>query len=132
MGAGCFYSSSKKQKVNSRSSTEAELVGVNDMMPMVLWTRLFLQGQGFEINRNIVYQDNTSTELMAKHGKLSCGKRTRYINIKYFFITDQVKQGTISVKHCATTNMIGDFFTKPLQGQDFYRFRSIIMGHESR
>ena len=61
MGAGCFYSSSKKQKVNSRSSTEAELVGVNDMIPMVLWTRLFLQGQGFEINRNIVYQDNTST-----------------------------------------------------------------------
>ena len=76
---------------------------------MVRWARVFLQGQGFEINHNIIYQDNTSTELMAKHGKVSCGKRTRYKNIEYLFITDQIKEGTVSVKHCSTTNMVGDF-----------------------
>ena len=38
MGAGMIYSTSTKQKLNTRSSTEAELVAVNDVMLQVLWT----------------------------------------------------------------------------------------------
>mmetsp|Transcript_21585 Transcript_21585/g.30231 ORF Transcript_21585/g.30231 Transcript_21585/m.30231 type:complete len:216 (+) Transcript_21585:2425-3072(+) len=99
LGKGCFYSTSEKHKVNSRSSTEAELIGVSNRMPMVLWTRLFMEAQGITIKDNIVYQDNTSTKLIAKHGKLSCEKKTRYMNIKYFFITDQIQQGKINIHH---------------------------------
>jgi len=44
LGGGAFYGSSTKQKLNTRSSTEAELVGVNDALPQVLWTRQFLNG----------------------------------------------------------------------------------------
>ena len=43
MGQGSIYSKSTKQKINTRSSTEAELVGINDGMSMILWTRLFLE-----------------------------------------------------------------------------------------
>jgi hypothetical protein len=38
MGKGSVYSSSIRQKINTRSATEAELVGVNDMMGTILWT----------------------------------------------------------------------------------------------
>ena len=46
MGKGHPYSKAKKQKLNTRSSTESELVGVDDLMPMVLWRRYFLEAQG--------------------------------------------------------------------------------------
>jgi hypothetical protein len=38
-----MYSMSLKQNLNTRSSTKAELVGVNDAMSMILWTCLCLQ-----------------------------------------------------------------------------------------
>jgi len=39
------YNSRIKQKLNNRSSTEAELVTANDAMPQILWTNYFLQAQ---------------------------------------------------------------------------------------
>ena len=47
MGNGAVQSMSRKQKLNTRSSTEAELVGVNNAMSNVLWTKLFNQSQGY-------------------------------------------------------------------------------------
>jgi len=41
LGGGAVYGSTTKQKLNTRSSTEAELVGVNGALPQVLWTRQF-------------------------------------------------------------------------------------------
>jgi hypothetical protein len=67
MGAGAVYSSSQKQKMNTKSLTKAELVGANDVLPQVLWTRYFLETQGFGTD-NILYQDNQSTmNRMGKH-----------------------------------------------------------------
>lgn len=42
LGKSMMYSSTTKQKINTRSSTEAELFGVSDFLPQVLWTRYFL------------------------------------------------------------------------------------------
>lgn len=46
---------SSKQKLNTRSSTEAELVGINDAIGIVLWK--FLEAQGYPVKHNIIYQD---------------------------------------------------------------------------
>ena len=43
LGKGVVYGTSTNQKLNTRSSTEAELVGVNDVMSQILWTRYFLE-----------------------------------------------------------------------------------------
>jgi hypothetical protein len=48
------------RRLNTRSSTEAEMVTVDDCMPAICWTRYFLQAQGYAVNENIVYQDNKS------------------------------------------------------------------------
>ena len=47
MGKGSVYSTSVRQRLNTKSSTEAELVGVDDVMPQVLWTKYFLEAQGY-------------------------------------------------------------------------------------
>ena len=98
-------------------------------MGLVSWTRLFLEAQGYQIEDNIVYQDNASTMLLAKNGRSSSTKNTRHIDIRYYFITDQVTKKWIRIEHCPTATMLGDFFTKPLQGSLFRKFRQLIMNY---
>ena len=127
MGYGAIIGGSTKQKVNSRSSTEAELNGVDDRISKVLWTKRFLEAQGIEIKLNIIYQDNTSTIKLAENGKASSGKRTRHFDIKLFYVTDLIDQREVAVKYCPTDNMVGDYMTKPLVGRKFAMFRKMIM-----
>lgn len=69
LGSGMMYSSSTKQKLNTRSSTEAELVAANDFMPQILWTRYFLMAEEYKVCENILYQDNQSAMLLETHGR---------------------------------------------------------------
>ena len=130
LGKGGIYSGSWKQRLVARSSTESELIGVYDVLPQVLWTRQFLEEQGWKDSTTVVYQDNTSSILLERNGRSSSTKRTKHMNIRYFYVTDQVKNGTIHVTHCPTEEMIGDFFTKPLQGSLFVKMRNYIMGRD--
>jgi hypothetical protein len=127
-GKGAPMTMSRKQKLNTRSSTEAELVGVDDAVNMILWTKLFLEEQGYNVDANILYQDNKSAILLEKNGKRSSTKRTRALNIRYFFITDQVEKGNVCIEYCPTGEMTADYMTKPLQGELFSRFKKRIMG----
>ena len=77
--------------MNTRSSTEAELIGADDLSVMMLWTKLFMEAQGYHIEKNILMQDNQSAMKLEKNGKKSSSKRTRHLNIKYFFLTDQIQ-----------------------------------------
>ena len=128
LGRGFPIVSSTKQKLNTRSSTETEIVGADDFMPAICWTRYFMEAQGYQVEDNILFQDNKSAILLEKNGKASSSKRTKHINIRYFFITDRVKNGDVSLVWCPTGDMIGDFMTKPLQGALFRKFRDQIMG----
>ena len=130
MGDGAMLVKSGKQKLNSRSSTEAELIGVDDAMTMILWTKLFMEAQGYAIEENIIYQDNKSSILLEKNGRKSAGKRSRAINIRYYFVTDHVEKGNVTIEYCPTDEMIADFMTKPLQGEKFRYFRSAILGEQ--
>ena len=97
-------------------------------MPAILWTRYFLEAQGYGVQENIVYQDNLSAILLEKNGKASSSKRTKHINVRYYFVTDRIKKGDMSVEWCPTEDMTGDFMTKPNQGSTFTKFRDQLMG----
>jgi hypothetical protein len=98
------------------------------MATMILWTKFVMEEQGYNIERNVLYQDNKSAIQLETNGKKSSSKRTRALKIRYFFLTDQVEKGNLSVGYCPTSEMIGDFMTKPLQGKKFELFRDMIMG----
>ena len=119
MGKGTVYGTSKVHKMMTRSTTEAELVTIYDLLPQILWTRHFLDAQGWDVEDSIVHQDNKSTILLAENGRLSSSKRTRHLNIRYFFVTDCIKANDLSIKYCPTEEMVADYFTKPLQGALF-------------
>ena len=73
-------------------------------------------------------QDNQSAILLKTKGRLSLGKRSRAINVRYFAIKDSLDRGDIEIQHCPTEEMVGDFQTKPLQGMKFKKFRNLILG----
>ena len=127
LGKGMPITGSSKQKLNTRSSTETELVAADDFMPNILWTNHFLHAQGYGFENTILYQDNQSAILLEKNGRRSSSRRTKHLNVRYFFIADHVRNKDITVEYCPTTEMIGDFFTKPLQGKLFIKFRNLIM-----
>jgi hypothetical protein len=87
-----------------------------------------MEAQGYQVQDNILFQDNKSAILLEMNGKALSSKHTKHFNIWYFFITDRVDEGNVSLVWCLTGDMIGDFMTKPLQGALFQKFRDQIMG----
>ena len=73
-------------------------------------------------------KDNISEIRMMLNGKRSCTSNSRHVAIAYFWSTDRIKNGNITVKHCPTEKMIADYMSKPLQGKLFHTFRNVIMG----
>ena len=61
LGRGMIYYRSTKKKINTKSLTEAELVGVRDYLPFLIWTQYFLEAHGYKVDKNNLNQDNMST-----------------------------------------------------------------------
>ena len=61
LGKGVTYSTSCKQKINTKNSMEAEFVAVDDLMGQVLCTRHVLSAQGMAVPTTTSHQDNMST-----------------------------------------------------------------------
>ena len=129
LGQGALMCKSTKQKLNTKSSTEAEVVGLSDYLPNVIWARMFLAEQGYELPDNVLYQDNQSAIRLEKNSRASCGQKSRHIDIRYFYMKDRFESENISVVYCPTEEMLANFFTKPLQGSLFRKFRDVLLGH---
>jgi len=66
--------------------------------------------------------------MLATNGRASDSKRTRHINIRFFFVADRSASKKISLQREPTVTMLADFFTKPLHGAAFREFRDRILG----
>ena len=138
LGIGSPISYSSTQKINTRSSTESELVGVDDVIGFVEWTSLYSKEQVKEYpvahllkdlgKKNVVLEDNTSTIKLVKGGRKVCGSRTRNIQIRYFYAHERVEDRTIVVMYYPTKEMVSDYFSKPLQGSLFRTHRNTLVG----
>ena len=72
MGYGVIHGRSSKQKLNTKSSTETEIVGMSEYIPYNIWLNMFLKEQGYNIMDNVVFQDNQSAIQMEINGRNSC------------------------------------------------------------
>ncbi len=117
MGRGFSLDKLTKHKLNTHSSTESEIFAVDDLIPQILWTRLFMKAQWYVVRDNILYQENQSAMLLETNGRSSSSKRTRNIKIRYYYVANQIAKGDLRVVWCPMDKMIADFLTKPLQGK---------------
>jgi hypothetical protein len=106
-GKGATTSSSTKHKIPSKSSTENELIGLYNKSSDILWTRHFLEAQGYTVSTNIVYQDNMSTLSLAQNGYVSSSKRSKHIKAKYLYIRHHHHSSELTLKYCLTDENVG-------------------------
>ena len=58
---GMVHCRSNKQKLNTLSSTEVELVGTSEYVPFAFWLMMFLEDQGYTVKKSVLFQDNESS-----------------------------------------------------------------------
>jgi histone deacetylase 1/2 len=151
LGRGPIDVKSSKQKLNTKSSSEAELVACSDMTSRVMWAKNFMDAQNSQFyssnlsplthsnpqnSRNsqplqitrpaIVYQDNQSAIALETKGAVA-SDRTRHVSIRYFWMKDKVDSGDIEIVYKPTEEMIADILTKPIHGEQFKRLRNLLL-----
>ena len=129
LGKGAIWSKSSRQKLNTKSSTEAEFVAASDLCSQVIWTRDFLIEQGHAVGPAVLYQDNHSAVRLMENGT-SNAERTRHIAIRFFWLKDRINSRELTVVYCPTADMVADLLTKPLQGEQFRRLRRLLLNWE--
>ena len=127
LGTGAISSSTTKQKVVAKSSSEAELIASSDGVSHLIKINNYLQSRNYNVKQLSLMQDNLSTQSIIKNGVKSA-KRMRHLNIRYLFIKQYVQDHNIKVTYVKTNDMVADIFTKPLQGEQFLRLRDKALG----
>ena len=105
MGRGGVIVKAIKQKIVTKSSTEAELVTLSDASSLTAYQMNFLESLGLAPEPALVYQDNMSTMNLALNGR-SNSDRTKHIKLRYFFIKQYLDSGEFELVHCPTDLMI--------------------------
>jgi hypothetical protein len=104
------------------------MVGVSDYLPNTIWVTHFMRAQGYPPSENFLEQDNESAIKLEVNGRTSAGAKSRHLDIRYFWIKENLETMGIRVRHCRTLQMLGDFFTKPQQGTLFRVMRDVLLG----
>jgi hypothetical protein len=129
LGVGFFLASSKIQNLNSKSSTVAELYAVSNGMNNALHLADFIVHQGNPSRPIRLEQDNMSCMTLLTKGRATA-ETTRFIEIRKFWISAYIQNGTVDMVYVPTADMTSDYFTKPLQGALFTKMFAKIMGQK--
>lgn len=119
---------SKKQKVVAQSSTEAELYAEAAAINEIKWLRGILVEVGLSGDGDqapILYGDNQSTLKLTTNGIKS--ERTKHVDIKFHFVTDEVARGQVQLKWISTHEQLADILTKALAAPAFGSLRQQLM-----
>ena len=74
-----------------------------------------MESQGCYVEDVYVYQDNQSVILLETNGRESVGKGTRHVKIKYFFVTDKVKDKELNILYGPTKQILQMFIQNNCQ-----------------
>jgi hypothetical protein len=124
---GASYFKSVKQKIVSKSSTEAELIAASDSANVPLHIACFLRDQGYTIPAVVLYQDNKSAISLLARG-YSSSDLTKHISLRYFWIKERTDGGEMIIEYCPTEIMYANVLTKPIGGKQFIAERDAISG----
>lgn len=125
VGGAAVLCKSSKQKIITKDSTEAELVGASDMMNEIIKVREFMENQGYE-NLPVpkLFQDNSSAIKLMENGG-SKKFRSKYMRVRAECLRDawRVKNDVV-VQFVRTGAMKADVFLGP---NDLPEYVTVIM-----
>ena len=122
-GTPFFFKCGKQRRV-TLSSTDSEYDTLTELCKYLEWLKGLLEElEIYHYDPIKVYQDNKSTITLATGP--GTFKRSKQNLIRYQYVKDLVKDGTIEIVWCSTKDMIADILTKVLVGE---HFRSQVEG----
>jgi transposase InsO family protein len=124
---GAVTWSSKKQSSVALSTTESELMAACEAAKEIVWlSRLYGEITTVVLQPPSLFVDNQSAIKLIRNPVFH--HRTKHIEVRHFFIREQLEEGKLSVMHVDGTNQLADILTKPLPRERFERLRDIILG----
>ncbi|GJT29144.1 retrovirus-related pol polyprotein from transposon TNT 1-94 [Tanacetum coccineum] len=104
--------SSKKQKSTTISSTEAEYIALFGCCAQILWIKSQLTDYGLGFNKIPLYCDKKGVIALCCNNVQH--SRSKYIDVRYHFIKEQVENGVVELYFVRTEYQLADIFTKAL------------------
>ena len=100
-----------------RSSTEAEISAVNELISDLLWCRDILEDLGYTQDKISIYEDNKSCITMLQQEPRNFHTKSRHVRVKWAFFREEYEKKTVKLRFCPTERMVADLLTKPLGGK---------------
>ena len=115
----------KKQSCVALSTAEAEYMALASAAQEAVWMKR-LQNDLNEASAKstLIYEDNQSTIGMAKNPQYH--GRAKHIDIKFYYIREQVEKKAIQLEYWESKNMVADMLTKPLLNSRFVKLREML------
>ena len=116
----------KKQKVVSRSSTEAEYRALAMVVVELYWIRMLLKDLRLPLHSPpTVWCDNQSAIALATNPVYHA--RTKHIEIDFHFIREKIQNKDVQVQYISTFDQVSDIFTKGLTSSRFQLLKDKLM-----
>ena len=117
IGTACVEFKSSKQKIVTKDSTEAELVGASDRVANIMYCQEFMVEQGYVMPCPKLMQDNQSAIHWMTYG--SGFSRNKHLRVRKFGIKELLDNQELLLVYTPTGEMKADILTKALQGTLF-------------
>jgi hypothetical protein len=125
-GTGAIFAAVNLEKTISLSTAEAEYKSITRACKFIAGVSQFYDEIGFSLGRpTSIYNDNQAAIAMSKQP--FCTSATRHMKIKFHYIKEKVKDGSVTVTYCPTGSMVADIMTKALDRTLFERFRNMLL-----
>jgi len=122
LGARLISWNSQKQACVALSTAEAEYIVAGSCCAQISWLKQQLSDFGLKVKKVPLFYDNTSAINLTKNPVLQ--SRTKHIEIRHYFVRDQVSNGICEIKFIESEKQLVDFFTKPLAKDRFNYLRT--------
>jgi len=129
-----IYWKSKLQSEITLSTCEAEYIALSmamrELLPFITLVKEI--NQVFDIHYSKpkvkcrIWEDNKSCIAVAESKKPPL--RTKHIALKYHFFRGAISRGDAVIAHIDTKEQIADLLTKPIEDNQFFYLRKLLMG----
>ena len=125
LSSGAISWGSKKQPIVTLSTTEAEFVAAAVCVCQAIWIRRVLKEMGHsDDNCMQIKCDNSSTIKLSKNPVMH--GRSKHIDVRYHFLRNLTRSGSIALIHCGSREQVADIMTKPLKVDVFQQLRQSL------
>ena len=122
LGSGAIVWSSKKQPIVTLSTTEAEFVVAASCVTQAIWMKRILEKLSQSQSQcTTIFCDNSSTIKLSRNPVMH--GRNKHIDVRFHFLRDLTKEGTVELIYCGTQEQLADVMTKALKLDTFQKLR---------